>query len=132
MAMIYCRMEQSPNPNSRIYLSNEKDALGLRKVVLHWHMNELDKRTAKISTRLIAEEVSRLSYGRVKLADWQVDNRPWNQVPPLWACHHMGTTRMGNNKKTSVVDANCKVHDVENLYVAGASVFCTSSYVNQH
>ena len=130
MAMIYCRMEQSPNPNSRVYLSDEKDALGLRKVALHWHMTELDKRTAKISTKLIAEEVGRLSYGRVKLADWQVDNSPWNKVPPLWACHHMGTTRMGNNKKTSVVDANCKVHDVENLYVAGASVFPTSSYVN--
>lgn len=129
-AMIYCRMEQSPNPNSRISLSKNKDPLGLRQVKLHWKMTDLDKRTAIISTKLIAKEVARLSYGRCKLEDWQTDERNWNDVRPLWGCHHMGTTRMGMDKKTSVVDASCRVHDIENLFIAGASVFTTTGYVN--
>lgn len=129
-ATIYCRMEQSPNPESRIYLKDEKDQLGLKQIALHWKMTDLDMRTAKVSTRLIAEEIGRLSYGRVRLAEWQYDNRPWNKVPPLWGCHHMGTTRMGENKKTSVVDANCKIHSVDNMYVAGSSIFTTSGYAN--
>ena len=44
--------------------------------------------------------------------------------------HHMGTTRMHADPKRGVVDANCRVHDVENLYVAGSSVFPTSGAAN--
>lgn len=40
--------------------------------------------------------------------------------------HHMGTTRMGEDPRSSVVDRDCKVHDVANLFVAGSSVFPTS------
>ena len=42
----------------------------------------------------------------------------------------MGTTRMSNDPSRGVVDRNCKVHDVENLYVAGSSVFPTSGSAN--
>ena len=44
--------------------------------------------------------------------------------------HHIGTTRMGSDPRTSVVDANCRVHSVNNLFVAGSSVFPTSSQAN--
>ena len=46
------------------------------------------------------------------------------------ASHHMGSTRMGNDPAHSVVDPNCRVHGVENLYVAGSSVFPVSGYAN--
>jgi choline dehydrogenase-like flavoprotein len=39
--------------------------------------------------------------------------------------HHMGTCRMGEDPKVSVVDRNLKVHGLQNLYVAGSSVFPT-------
>ena len=42
----------------------------------------------------------------------------------------MGTAKMGNDPKTSVVDANCKTHDVDNLYIIDGSVFTTSAAVN--
>ena len=38
----------------------------------------------------------------------------------------MGTTRMSDSPKTGVVDRNCRVHGMANLYVAGSSVFATS------
>jgi choline dehydrogenase-like flavoprotein len=44
--------------------------------------------------------------------------------------HHMGTTRMSNNPKTGVVDANCKVHGIANLYVAGSACYPTSGAPN--
>ena len=44
--------------------------------------------------------------------------------------HHMGTTRMSADPRRGVVDADCRVHSVENLYVAGSSVFATSGYTN--
>jgi choline dehydrogenase-like flavoprotein len=42
----------------------------------------------------------------------------------------MGTTRMGLDPRTSVVDANGRVHAVENVYMAGASLFPTSGCAN--
>jgi choline dehydrogenase-like flavoprotein len=42
----------------------------------------------------------------------------------------MGTTRLGNGPKKAVVDTNCKVFDMENLYIAGSSIFPTSGGIN--
>jgi choline dehydrogenase-like flavoprotein len=39
--------------------------------------------------------------------------------------HHMGTTRMADDPAAGVVDADCRVHGVSNLFVAGSSVFTT-------
>ena len=39
--------------------------------------------------------------------------------------HHMGTTRISDDPVQGVVDANCRVHGVSNLFVAGSSVFPT-------
>ena len=44
--------------------------------------------------------------------------------------HHMGTTRMHDDPRQGVVDANCRVHDLANLYVAGSSVFPTGGVAN--
>ncbi len=48
---------------------------------------------------------------------------------PLFV-HLMGTTRMGNDPKTSVVDKSLKAHDLDNLYICGNSVFPTSGASN--
>ena len=55
-----------------------------------------------------------------------------NVVPTLESAgwHLMGTAKMGNDPKTSVVDSNCKTHDVDNLYIIDGSVFTTSAAVN--
>ena len=44
--------------------------------------------------------------------------------------HHMGTTKMNNDPKKGVVDSNCKVHGLNNLFVAGSSCFPTAGAVN--
>lgn len=44
--------------------------------------------------------------------------------------HQCGTTRFGTDPKTSVLDAQCRVHDVDNLYIVDASFFSSSAAVN--
>lgn len=55
----------------------------------------------------------------------------FDQLLPLYGtAHQCGTLRMGHDPKKSVVDANCKAHDLKNLYVTDSSVFVSSAAVN--
>ncbi len=127
---LYTRSEQAPNPDSRITLSEERDSLGLNKVKLDWRLTELDKRTLRVANRLVGEEFGRLGLGRLQLADWLVaDDAGWPELLE-GGHHHMGTTRMADDAKQGVVDRNCRVHGIGNLYIAGSSVFPTSGYAN--
>ena len=129
--VIQTRSEQSPNPDSRIYLSPEKDKQDLNKIVLDWQLTDLDRRTVKKTNLLVGEELGRLGLGRIKLDDWLLSTE--NNWPSDYMTsygHHMGTTRMAENPKYGVVDKNCRVHSVNNLYIAGGSVFPTAGYIN--
>jgi choline dehydrogenase-like flavoprotein len=49
---------------------------------------------------------------------------PWRDV--ITSAHHVGTARMSVTPKDGVVDADLRVHGVENLYVASSATFPTS------
>ena len=124
------RSEQSPDPASRISLSSERDRLGVRKSKVDWRLSALDKRTVRIGAQLIGEEVGRLNWGRVHLREWLTDDARGFPASLWGGCHHMGTTRMADHPSRGVVDPNCRVHEVANLYIAGSSVFPTGGYAN--
>lgn len=125
------RMEQSPNPNSRVTLSKEKDALGVPRAHLHWELNALDKHSVRRLFQILGQEFGASGIGRVKLYDFLRDEKD-DTFPDStnggW--HHMGTTRMADDPKNGVVDANCRVHGIDNLYIAGASCYATSAAPN--
>ena len=52
------------------------------------------------------------------------------RIPLAGVAHQVGTVRFGNDPQTSALDANCKAHDVDNLYVVDGSFFCSSGAVN--
>ena len=120
--------EQSPNKNSRITLNSKKDSLGLRRVSLDWRVNELDKRTIRILAMETAKEFARLDFGRVKLKDYILSDGIEEELGAH--CHQMGTTRMSKSPNDGVVDVNSKIFGIDNLYVAGSSVFSTGGGVN--
>ena len=126
------RMEQMPNPESRVVLSDEKDSLGVPRANLHWAMSPIDKKTVSTIMRVFAQQIGIAGIGRVRIPDFMLDEKdetvPSSLVSGGW--HHMGTTRMSEDPKQGVVDANCKVHGVNNLFVAGASCFATGGAVN--
>jgi choline dehydrogenase-like flavoprotein len=126
----YTRLEQCPNPDSRVKLIGEKDALGLNRIALDWRLTDFDKRSLRRSQELIGAEFGRLGVGRFKLDDWVLaDDNSWPE-DLHGGHHHMGTCRMSEGPNEGVVDRNCRVHGVDNLYVAGSAVFPTTSYVN--
>ena len=125
------RAEQAPNPDSRVVLSDEKDALGMPFADLDWKLTELDQRSIRVFFEIVAKEFGRTGVGRLQLLDWLIDGDD-SEWPHFLSggFHHMGTTRMHNDPKQGVIDANAKVHGIENLYVAGASTFPTSGAPN--
>ncbi len=124
------RQEQAPNPNSRVTLSAEKDRLGMPRVRFDWQLTELDKRSIRTFYKVLGQEMGRTDIGRVQIRDWLLgDDRSWPSfLSGGW--HHMGTTRMHVDPKQGVVDANCRVHGIGNLYVAGAAVYPTAGSAN--
>ncbi|MEM8613706.1 MAG: GMC family oxidoreductase [Cyanobacteria bacterium P01_H01_bin.105] len=128
--LLRCHSEQSPNPASRITLSDEKDVLGMPRAQLDWRLTDSCRETIHEFTKVVADEFSCLGLGEVKVFDW-VSKAEEQWTENIWdTYHHMGTTRMADNSKTGVVDRNCQVHGVEGLYVVSSSVFPTSGSSN--
>jgi choline dehydrogenase-like flavoprotein len=130
------RAEQAPNPDSRVVLTGERDALWMPRVALDWRFSALDKDTVRGTMQALDAEMRRTGMGTVTPEPWLADDGPeWEVDPlisnhPIGGFHHMGTTRMAASPRDGVVDADCRVHGVANLYVAGSSVFTTSGWAN--
>ena len=116
-------MEQEPNPLSQVMLSHEKDRLGMQRVKVNWQLGETEERTFNRTLQLVAEELK--SGGVICNAALEtVTNKNWPEdLTGTW--HHMGTTRMHESPQYGVVNRNCLVHDTNNLFIAGSSVFPT-------
>jgi choline dehydrogenase-like flavoprotein len=107
-------------------LSGELDPLGCRKTHLHWLWRERDIDSVRRGEQLLAEELRRAGIGEYRIAE--EGGRPAMESPGLH--HHMGTTRMHDDPREGVVNADSRVFGVSNLYVAGYSVFPTGGYIN--
>jgi choline dehydrogenase-like flavoprotein len=129
-ASLVLDIEQAPDPDSRILLGAERDALGLRRVRADWRIGELERRTAAAFTRLIGAEFARLDIGRCRLAPWLEDERLPIADALQETYHYIGTTRMADDPREGVTDRNCAVHGMRNLFVAGSSVFATAGQAN--
>jgi choline dehydrogenase-like flavoprotein len=132
-------VEQAPNPDSRVMLSNEVDPLGLRRISLDWRISELEKRSLRRGQRVVAAELAAAGLGRMNLGE-DGQSEAWAGPPPGTAPssgtpfdvghHHTGTTRMADDPSAGVVDRHCRVFGVGNLFVAGSSVFPTLGSAN--
>lgn len=125
------RIEQAPNPNSRITLDSEKDALGVPRANLHWELTALDKYSVRKIYQILGQQAGLSAIGRIRLNEFlrdETDDTFPDSTNGGW--HHMGTTRMSDDPKKGVVDANCRVFGVSNLFIAGAACFPTSGAPN--
>jgi choline dehydrogenase-like flavoprotein len=120
--------EPSPCRESRVEVADERDALGLRRTRLHWTFNDYDFDMLKRSIRLINAYLGQTGTGRLKLTKPVDDSNVRDRIGT--GLHHMGTTRMSADPADGVVDADCRVHGFDNLFVAGSSVFPTVGFSN--
>lgn len=121
-------LEPVPNPDSRITLSNDLDLFKQQKINVNWQLTAAELHNAHRALELAALEFGRLGLGR-GYAEIFRNNKVW--PPNLEAGrHHCGTTRMTDSDRNGVVDKNCKLFNIENLYIAGSSVFPTIGYAN--
>lgn len=121
-------LETTPNPDSRVTLTDRRDSLGMQRVCVDWRLNDRDLEGAKLLFSFVRKEFARLELGHL-VEDHSVDAAGWPQSM-TGGKHHMGTTRMHRDPKQGVVDPDCRLHETENLYIAGSSVFPTGGYVN--
>lgn len=123
--------EQSPEFDNRVALSaTDKDFAGVPRVELHWRKGNLDRKTMSEGARLFGTTLALKDIGRMRLDEWVRDAKDYPEDGEIGGYHHMGGTRMSSDPNTGVVDANCRVHGMSNLYVAGSSIFTTSGYAN--
>ncbi|SDQ60629.1 GMC family oxidoreductase [Pseudoxanthomonas sp. CF125] len=119
--------EQAPNPDSRVTLGDEVDALGQRKICIDWRLTELDWHTYRTAANLFGAELANSCAGKFQIEPWLQEGA--GATPQVrGTAHHLGTTRMSDDPQQGVVDRQCRVHGVDNLYVVGSSVFPTGGW----
>jgi choline dehydrogenase-like flavoprotein len=118
--------EMPPRPESRVTIGRDRDRIGVPRAELHWRLGDLERATLADLHNVVASELSRLGLAA----------RPVDLPATAWpeqvadGYHHMGTTRMSDSERSGVVDRNCRVHGVSNLFVGGSSVFPTGGRSN--
>ena len=135
LPVLFCIAEQVPNRSSRVLLDTAHDALGARRALLDWRLTDQDRRTFAQMPALLAAEFGRLGIGRVHTSPWLDDEAMYLYRDDFSRIlepgrHHSGTTRMASTPDRGVVNVDCRLFDVENVSVAGSSVFPTIGYAN--
>lgn len=131
-AQIHLRIdtEQQPDRDSRIVLTDERDVYGLPRVALDWRVSASEQRTVIRAAQLLAHELEERGIGSLEsIGDPFDPARPWGELRGD-SFHMMGGTRMATRAGDGVVDTDSRVFGVDNLYVAGASVFPTGGMAN--
>ncbi|MEL7339311.1 MAG: GMC oxidoreductase, partial [Bacteroidota bacterium] len=128
----YYQAEQAPNVNSRITLHpTEKDETGVPRALVDIRFLPIDLKTVKVFHQKMSERFLQTGIGDF-VYDEEAVEANFEQMVNNYdsGSHHIGSTRISDDPKTGVVDRDCKVHGIQNLYVAGASVFPTGSHAN--
>jgi choline dehydrogenase-like flavoprotein len=114
--------EQYPNPNNRVMLDSKLDPLGMRRLKVHWNWSDTDHGQTVRARVAIGQELARGTNGVFELRDVGPQRSDSH--------HHIGTTRMHRHPRQGVVDADCQIHGIDNVFIAGSSTFPTGGAAN--
>jgi len=120
--------EQRPNPESRVSLCQTRDSFGIPRLKVDWRFTQEDISSVVRSCRLIGDELERTRTGRLLFDPCRAAERLAESSAV--GSHHIGTTRMAASPREGVVDPDCRIHGVRNLFIASSSVFPTSGFAN--
>ena len=129
-ARVFIEFEQVPNPDSRVFLTDNRDRLGLRRIGLDWRLSDQDIRTARALGEAIGREAYLKGWGRFRFDEWLLEDGAERSNNFGISYHHIGTVRMGESPESGPVDSECRLFGCDNLYIASSAVFPTASFVN--
>ncbi len=109
--------EMLPQESNRVTLTDEKDQYGLPVPRITYSWGENDKRLIDHALRFMSQALEAIDAREI----WTQDDD---------TCHLAGTARMGFDRESSVVDADCRSWDIRNLWICDGSVFPTTGGVN--
>jgi choline dehydrogenase-like flavoprotein len=121
--------EQAPSRDSRVTLSERLDPLGVPLPRVEWRPAELERRTLEAAADVAARQLRATGLGELTPEARLRDPEQWRGAV-FDSFHHAGGTRMSADPRHGVVDRDCRVHGLANLFVAGSSVFPSSGYAN--
>lgn len=114
-ASVFAQVEQLPDINNYVGLDDKiKDAFGMPAPCINMNIGEYERNTINKGKAVISSILEAVGARDIEYK---------SEIG--FDAHHMGTCRMGNDPEKSVVDANLKAHDVNNLYILGSSTFVT-------
>jgi hypothetical protein len=134
-AKVAVHSEQTLLRDSRVGLADdERDRFGLRRIRFDWRISDRDFQTMETAMLEFGAYYAEQGIGRVQIADWLEAEAPvlpgLGQGSRVGGHHHMCSTRMSSDPTLGVVDADCRVHGLSNLYIGGSSVFASTGYAN--
>jgi choline dehydrogenase-like flavoprotein len=120
--------EHLPNYESRVFLDNARDRLDMPQLVIDWRYSPCDIQTVSKALQLFQKEVKEWGRGTFYYDPDEVETCMLREG--AFGGHHIGTARMAASPDEGVVDRDCRVFGIENLYIASSAVFPTSSQAN--
>jgi hypothetical protein len=111
--------EDVPDPKNRVTVQGER-------IVIDYDIENNAEPFARLNARWkgILQDIDRTGSPRATTGYFT------NKMPIHSLGHQVGTCKFGEDSRTSVLDLNCRAHDVDNLYVVDGSFFVSSGAVN--
>ncbi len=111
--------EDLPTPNNRVTLNSKGE------IVLNYTFNN------EVPTKRLYANLKHM-LEHLGMHQHLIPNSAYlgKVIPIAGVGHQAGTARFGTDPKTSVLDVNCKAHELDNLYVVDTSFFCSIGAVN--
>lgn len=112
--------EVLPDPDNRLTLSDKKDWHGLPKPAIHYDVGDYTRKSAEVYSVPIGKRIAQaMGATDMKIATKFAQSK-----------HIMGGTIMGLDPRNSVVDADCRAHDHENLFLPGGGAMASTACGN--
>jgi hypothetical protein len=121
--------EQTPNPACRLRLIESVDRFGTPLAAVDWRMNDADIASIAANFRTARDAFATTGVAVLDFDDEALEDRIRQDAVPVGG-HHLGMARMSDDPEHGVVDANLRMHGVDNAYVVGGAVLPTSGHAN--
>ena len=130
-AEVHLVAEQPSRSSARIRIAEGYDAVGMPRLALAWQIGDAELRTLTVVGRRLEALLRRSRIGAVTWFDEAFDPKEGARLDRVVdTYHHAGGARMSALARDGVVDADCRVHDMQNLYLASAAVFPSGGSTN--